>query len=519
ANTVGGGHAVKAGGFALVGTELQQKRGYADSPEIAVDDLMRWGETANAEWVKRYVTQSNTMVYEWLQEMGVEFKVIIDTPEATVPRFHFTAGTAVNAVVPMMQKAFASDRIRFVWNERAVELLVADNRVNGIKTLNERSGAAHLWQAPAVIMATGGFQNNLDMVRENWPATTRSPDNLLKCAGLFAQGDGYRMAAQAGASLKDLHKQVHFINGLPDPRDPTGSQALTVHNASSIWVNAQGMRFVNEAAPDKTTVPAVLQQKPTSMWMIFDQRGLKRLQIRGATWLDRDTMTREIITNPAVTHQANSPEELARLASLPPEMLRTTISRYNGFVGAEHDTDFDRFASTLRLPTDSSEPPFYAMQLHPLTRKSMGGPAVDSNAAVLDMNSDTIEGLYAAGELIGVAGINGDHGQSGTFLGPSVFTGRIAGRSAAGFVSTRITAAATNPPSEQSPPPINMSHEELQVMLTVHRSGYWHFEQVHTRVLERQLNCELCHSDTAPMVPALKPQHMAAQLQTCTLCH
>ncbi|MGI9308559.1 MAG: FAD-dependent oxidoreductase, partial [Gammaproteobacteria bacterium] len=128
ANTVGGGHAVKAGGFALVGTELQKKRGYADAPEIAFDDLMRWGETANAEWVKRYVTQSNTMVYEWLQEMGVEFKVIIDTPEATVPRFHFTAGTAVNAVIPMMQKAFASDRIRFVWSERAVELLVTDNR-------------------------------------------------------------------------------------------------------------------------------------------------------------------------------------------------------------------------------------------------------------------------------------------------------------------------------------------------------------------------------------------------------
>ena len=55
ANSVGGGHAVKAGGFALVGTPLQEKKGYRDSPEIAERDLLAWGEDADRGWVHRYV--------------------------------------------------------------------------------------------------------------------------------------------------------------------------------------------------------------------------------------------------------------------------------------------------------------------------------------------------------------------------------------------------------------------------------------------------------------------------------
>lgn len=94
ANSVGGGHAVKAGGFALVGTPLQEKKGYRDSPEIAARDLLAWGEDADPDWVRRYVTASRADVHDWLAGFGVRWGFILDTPEHSVPRFHFATGAA-----------------------------------------------------------------------------------------------------------------------------------------------------------------------------------------------------------------------------------------------------------------------------------------------------------------------------------------------------------------------------------------------------------------------------------------
>ena len=54
ANSMAGGHAVKAGGFALVDTPLQRAKGYRDSPDIAYRDLMAWGEDADPWWVRYY---------------------------------------------------------------------------------------------------------------------------------------------------------------------------------------------------------------------------------------------------------------------------------------------------------------------------------------------------------------------------------------------------------------------------------------------------------------------------------
>jgi len=113
ANSMPGGHAVRAGGFALVDTPLQRAKGYRDSPDIAFRDMMAWGEDADPWWVRHYVDNAREQVHDWLVGMGVKFVVVLDTPEDTVPRFHFTAGGAVNAVVPMIRAALKRERITF----------------------------------------------------------------------------------------------------------------------------------------------------------------------------------------------------------------------------------------------------------------------------------------------------------------------------------------------------------------------------------------------------------------------
>ncbi len=79
-------------------------------------------------------------------------------------------------------------------------------------------------------------------------------------------------------------------------------------------------------------------------------------------------------------------------------------------------------------PQRIERPPFYAVQFFPLTRKSMGGVAIDQSCRVIDVLDRPIPGLYAVGELTGLAEINGKASLEGTFLGSSIITGRVAGR-------------------------------------------------------------------------------------------
>ena len=79
ANSVGGGHAVKAGGFALVDTELQRSRGIEDTPALAFADWAVRGENPNTYWTKLYARESGPEVYDWLTGLGVEFRLLIPT--------------------------------------------------------------------------------------------------------------------------------------------------------------------------------------------------------------------------------------------------------------------------------------------------------------------------------------------------------------------------------------------------------------------------------------------------------
>ena len=282
ANSVGGGHAVKAGGFALVGTPLQEKRGHTDTPDIAYADLMAWGEDANAEWVRYYVDHSAAEIHDWLTGIGVKFNVLINTPEDTVPRFHFAGGRAVKVVVPMMQQALQMPNIRFLWNTRATKLIIEAGLLVGVSTENQRTGAVADFRTAAIVLATGGFQSELSMVRKNWRKDRPFPDRLLVGSGKFATGDGYRLAEAASAAFFHMDHQVTFINGLPNPRSPGGTRALVVQNPAAIWVNAAGRRFVNEAANSKLVEAELFRQDPATHWLIFDDTGKRGFNIRDA---------------------------------------------------------------------------------------------------------------------------------------------------------------------------------------------------------------------------------------------
>jgi flavocytochrome c len=513
-NSVGGGHAVKAGGFALVDTALQRDKGIEDSPDLAYRDLFRWGKDPDPYWTRYYVNHSGPDVYDWLTDMGVQFKVILDTPESSVPRFHFTRGTAVNVIIPMLRKALLDPNIEFMWNTRVTELARSRGRIKGVFTVNERDGSKTRLRAPSTILATGGFQNDLEMVRDNWPEKTDAPGKLYKGAGNFATGDGYRFTKWAGADMRNMDRQVTFYSGVPDPRDPSAGKGLYAENPAAIWLASNGRRFVDESANSKQIAAAVSKLEPMNYWLIFDTKGSRRFNIRDALAINSEALRDEILADPKLTTTADSLGELARQTGLPEHGLKTSIETWNRMIEAGTDFKFKRFSPGNKATYIRAikEPPFFALRVYPLTRKSMGGPAIDIRAQVVDDSGVPIPGLYAAGELTGVAGINGRHGGSGTFLGPSVITGRVAGRSA-GLATPADSVPLPYRPDEHDSRDLAATAPDFGL------PGYWHYDQVHRLVFEQAYTCDQCHVSDLPKRLANKSAEMQARLNTCTRCH
>ena len=521
-NSVAGGTAVRAGGVAVVGTPVQEQAGIQDSPDLAYADWMQWTEEGDAEWTRFYVEHSREMIYDWLTEMGVEFVRVVPGHGNSVPRFHFTQGRAVHLVLPVYRAALGMQNVSFLWNTRVEELLIEDNRVNGIVMHDLRSGQRSASRAPNVVLATGGFESDLERVIENWIPGLPLPDRLLIGSSIRATGSGHDMATSAGAALARINRHYIYVDGMVDPHDPEQSHSLTVGNEHSLWVNASGRRFTNEAGFDKDILVDLLRQEPSTYWMVFDHAARDKFGMRGAAWLNSPSQGHPILDNPQAAKRAQNLLELAAMAGLPGEALVRTVQEFNAMIDAGEDTAFARFSHGNNVPPKIQQPPFYAVQIFPTTRKNMGGVAIDKQMRVLDKSGQVLPGLYAVGELNGSLGINGSHGLDGMFLGPAILTGRLAGQSIAATTSA-VTREPEVPPAEQ---PENvgewqatLTSEHLEAMLAQPRDGYWHFQVSHQLVLEREYLCSSCHSAELPFATVNDRAGRLSQTRVCTTCH
>lgn len=530
-----GGHAVIAGGLlSIVGSPLQKANGIEDTPQSAYRNFMEWGEDANPEWVRYYVDNSAHEIYDWLTELGVVFYAVDHSPGNSVARGHQPKGGGLALVRPIYQECLKYPNIRFIWNHRVVDLIQEGNRVTGIVAKNLRTQEQVTLSASSVVLATGGFQSNLHMVRDFWPQKLKFPETLLYGSGPRAVGSGHKLAAKTGAVLTNMDHQWNYSTGIPDPRYPGSGRGMFARIAASIWVNSEGKRFVNESASYKVTFPAVVNQKGSEFWAIFDQSGLQEIEVRGTTaWEDPLKVFLERF--PKLIVSADSLDELGRMTGLPPTTLRATVKHYNALVEQGIDTEFGRFGTAPLevnlepfIPQKIETPPYHALHSFPLTRKSMGGVKIDQACRVLTDSGKPISGLYAVGELTGFAGVNGKAGLEGTFLGPSILTGRIAGRSIPDDLDWKPLetphprATAVSAPETKSTNTANetcLQCHQLRELIRTARSGFEHFNGVHKIVLERAYPCTKCHVELTPIDMSSHKLDPYLQSQTCQICH
>jgi succinate dehydrogenase/fumarate reductase flavoprotein subunit len=336
-------------------------------------------------------------------------------------------------------KACLDRGIEPVLNTRATKLVVDERRVRGV-AFETDAGTTEV-AAGAVIVATGGFEWNDDLVRTflRGPMTgpAGAPTNT---------GDGLVMAMDAGARLGNM-RNAWWV---PVARVP-GEEAWgapSVHlillertRPGAIMVNGHGRRFANEAGNYNALGgafhafdPAAFTYPNQPCWLVFDHAHKQRYDVAGFRAGD------EV---PEWMATGDTPEALAEVIGVDPGELAATIARFNEHAERGEDPDFgrgvsayDTFNGDRTLPGVQAtlgplaKAPYHAIRIESGALGTNGGPKTDTRGRVIALDGGVISGLYAAGNVM-AAPTGMVYGGAGGTLGPAITFGWITGRDAA----------------------------------------------------------------------------------------
>ncbi|MBR6029792.1 MAG: flavocytochrome c [Clostridia bacterium] len=407
-----GGNTTKAtGGMNAAETHYQKEQGIEDSVELFAADTMAGGHNLNDPELVQTLAEKSAEAIDWLDTIGAELPKISFSGGASTNRIHAPAdGSAVgNFLVDKFYAKLSELGVEVMLNTQATELIVEDGKIAGVKA--EGPDALYTINSKAVILATGGFGANLDMIAEYRPdlrgtVTTNAPG---------ATGDGIVMAQAVGAALVDIEQiQLH------PTVEQTTSMLITesVRGDGAILVNQGGKRFTNELLTRDAVSAAELAQEGQYAYIIFDQHlrdNLKAIE--------------KYVTN-GLTVQADTIEGLAEQLNIDPATLAQTLADWNAAVAAQNDAEFGR---TTGMNADLTVAPYYAIQIAPGIHHTMGGVKINTSAEVISTEGQPIPGLFAAGEVTG--GVHGGNRLGGNAVADIVIFGRIAAESAMAYLA------------------------------------------------------------------------------------
>ena len=388
--------------------------GYFDSVELMELDTMVGGKGINNPELVKTLVEGTASAIDWLDENGMSLHNVAAFGGASVKRIHRPVndeGKVVSVgayLVPLMEKACQERGIEFIMNTTVDTILTdANGQAVGVSG-TDKDGNTVTVNAKAVVLATGGFGANLEMVAEYKPElagfmTTNAPG---------IQGQGIAMAAAVGAATVDMDQiQIH-------PTVEANTAALITEGLrgdGAILVNANGERFTDEVSTRDKVSAAEIAQPGSFSWLIVDQ-----------AMADASNVIQGYITK-GYTKQGATYEELAKEIEVDPATFAATMEKWNGCVEAKTDADFGRTSFANPLNTA----PYYAIKVSAGVHHTMGGVVINPNAEVLKEDGTAIPGLFAAGEVTG--GVHGANRLGGTAVADIVVFGRIAGASAAEF--------------------------------------------------------------------------------------
>ncbi len=391
-------------------------QGYFDSTELFALDTMIGGRGLNNPTLVKTLTENSAAGIEWLASVGVNLDHVSSFGGASVKRIHRpvneegkTVSVGSYTIPRLVEAEQERDNILLLTDTTATLIRTDESgRIRGVEAVH-RDGYKVTVMADAVILATGGFGANLEMVTRYAPQL----EGFMTTNASGAQGQGIDMARELGAATVDMEQiQIH-------PTVEKDSAALITEGLrgdGAILVNAEGKRFTDEVGTRDVVSAAEIAQPGSFSWLIVDQK-----------MVDASSVIQGYISR-GFTRQGDSWAELAAAAELPAEALEETMAAWNECVEKKEDPAFGRTSFAEKLDTA----PFYAIRVTAGIHHTMGGLKIDERARVLREDGSVIEGLYAAGEVTG--GVHGANRLGGNAVADFVVFGRIAGEEAAAFV-------------------------------------------------------------------------------------
>lgn len=406
-------------------------------------DYTHW--RVDARLVRAFIDKSGSTI-DWLEGLGVEFV----EPATYFPGGHFTwhlvkpaggqPGPMASATMMKILTERAKERgVQILLQTPAKKIIKKGERVAGVMA-EDRTGEALQIQGSAVIVATGGFGDNPEMIKRytgyEWGRDLFS----FRIPGMA--GEGIRMAWEAGAAPTEMTMETIYM--MPGQFNPALGETF---RQPHLLVNLQGERFMNEEIMPNTTFTgnAIARQKERTAFLIFDEEIKRHMETVGYDFIsvvfpftkveNLDALMQEATAGGfKEVFVADSLDELAAQTGIDPVGLRETVRHYNACCERGHD---DLFNKSYRLLRPIKTPRFYAGRFLPGAYGSLGGIKINHRTEVLNKDWQWIAGLYAAGnDACTIYGDSYVFILPGNTMGFALNTGRIAGENAAAYIKT-----------------------------------------------------------------------------------
>jgi len=394
----GGSLGMIVGAVAFAGTDEQKAAGIDDGPDKLYDDLVNIGGAVPE--IARKVADAQLDAYQMFKEEGFKWPGIVALPGHSAIR---GMGWMLNygpLVVKCLENKARKSGAEILFRHRAKRLIRDPRTDKAIGLVVEtKDGEKYFKAKRAVIIATGGFGRNREMIAEYAP-------HMVDCVPkmpISHQGDGLKMALDAGAATKDI--SISVAGSWPVSIE-THSRAIWALDWGGIMVNVNGDRFFMESSAEGfygRMTEAGMRQPGGVYWVIFDQNVFDHVgttQVKGT--IERNMAHFKDIDNCAKV-KADTLEELAEKSGINVANFKKSVEKYNSDIDEHgYDTVFNRkYQFGTERPIWKLTPPFYAVKCVTSTTSFKGGVKIDGDCHVMNNYDEFIPGLYAAGEVAG----------------------------------------------------------------------------------------------------------------------
>ena len=303
--------------------------GYFDSVELMELDTMIGGKGINDPELVETLCANSADAIDWLDEHGITLHNVSSFGGASVKRIHRPVNAEGKTVsvgsymIPLLQENCEKAGVKMMLDTTATEILTdANGAAVGVKATGA-SGETVTVNAKAVVLATGGFGANLDMVVKYKPElkgfmTTNAPG---------IQGQGIEMAQAIGAATVDMDQiQIH-------PTVEANTAALITEGLrgdGAILINEEGQRFIDEVGTRDVVSAAEIAQTGSYSWLVVDQ-----------AMVDASSVIQGYIKK-GYTVTGATYEELGKAMGVDAAAFAETMEKWNGYVEAKNDPDFGR---------------------------------------------------------------------------------------------------------------------------------------------------------------------------------